>query len=184
MTISTNEAGRSGRGLNVVFTGNGKGKTSAAMGVMLRASGHGLSVGVIRFIKSPGRLYGEATAARKLNIPFASLGKGFVRRHPDQTESRQAAISAWDEAQRWIGSQQYEVLILDEVTYLFHFKWLDVNEFIAWIKQNKPPSMHLVMTGRYAPAELVEFADLVTEMREIKHPLREQGIAAQAGVDY
>ena len=172
------------RGLNIVFTGNGKGKTTAAMGVLLRASGHDLSVGVIRFIKSPGGVYGEATSAVRLNIPFESLGTGFVRQPSDQTEARQAAMTAWKEAQHWISSRHYDVLILDELTYLFHFKWLDVNEFVAWIKQNKPPTMHLVMTGRQAPAELIDFADLVTEMREIKHPFRQLGVPAQAGVDY
>jgi len=172
------------RGLNIVFTGNGKGKTTAAMGVLLRACGHDLSVGVIRFIKSPEGVYGEATTALRLNIPFQSLGNGFVRQTSEQTEARQAAIHAWEEAQSWISSRHYDVLILDELTYLFHFKWLDVNECVAWIKQNKPAAMHLVMTGRQAPAELIEFADLVTEMREIKHPYRQQGLPAQAGVDY
>jgi cob(I)alamin adenosyltransferase len=179
-----NETDRPVRGLNIVFTGNGKGKTTAAMGVLLRASGHDLSVGVIRFIKSPEGVYGEATTALKLNIPFQSLGNGFVRQPADQTDARQAAINAWEEAQRWINSRHYDVLILDELTYLFHFKWLEVNEFVAWIRQNKPSAMHLVMTGRQAPAELIEFADLVTEMREIKHPFRQQGLPAQAGVDY
>ena len=172
------------QGLNIVFTGNGKGKTTAAMGVALRASGHDLSVGVIRFLKSPEGVYGEAITALRLNIPFQTLGKGFVRKPADQTEDCQAAMNAWNEAQRWIGSRQYDVLILDEITYLFHFDWLGVNEFIAWVKQNKPSSMHLVMTGRQAPAELMDFADLVTEMREIKHPYRQQGLPAQAGVDY
>jgi cob(I)alamin adenosyltransferase len=180
----TNIQNQSIRGLNIVFTGNGKGKTTAAMGVLLRASGHSLSPAVIQFIKSPQRVSGEATTALKLNIPFRSFGNGFVRKPSDQEESRKAAICAWEEAQRMISSQAYDILILDEITYLFFFKWLDVNEFIAWIRQNKPSSMHLVMTGRYAPSELIDFADLVTEMKEIKHPFRDQGIPAQAGVDY
>jgi len=184
MNNLSNQLDQSVRGLNIVFTGNGKGKTSAAMGILLRASGHNLSVGVIQFIKSPQCVYGEAAMAQKLNVPFRSLGDGFVRKPSDQTDSRQAAICAWEEAQRWISNKKYDILILDEITYLFHFKWLDVDEFIAWIKQNRPSSMHLVMTGRNAPAKLIDFADLVTEMQEIKHPFREQGILAQAGVDY
>jgi cob(I)alamin adenosyltransferase len=172
------------QGLNVVFTGNGKGKTTAAMGTLVRSYGQAFSVGVIQFIKSPDRIYGEAITAQKLNIAFRSLGDGFVRKPSEQDESRSAAIAAWEEAQRWIISKDYDTLILDEITYLFQFNWLDVNEFIDWIKQNKPASMHLVMTGRYAPAELIRFADLVTEMKEIKHPFREQGIPAQAGLDY
>jgi cob(I)alamin adenosyltransferase len=184
MTNLPNLPKRSTRGLNIVFTGNGKGKTTAAMGTIFRAYGQGLSVGVIQFIKSPGLIYGEATSAVKMSIPFRSLGDGFVRNQTEQDAPRTAAICAWEEAQRMICSQSYDLLILDEITYLFYFNWLDVNEFIAWVKQNKPPLMHLVMTGRYAPSELIDFADLVTEMREIKHPFRDQGIPAQAGVDY
>jgi cob(I)alamin adenosyltransferase len=172
------------KGLTVVFTGDGKGKTSAAMGILARASGHGLSVGVIQFIKDTGRSYGEALMAHRLAIPFQSMGDGFVFKKDNQVESRQSALSAWEEAQRWMLSRKYDVLILDEITYLFLFKWLDVKETIAWIMQNKPPSMHLVLTGRYAPQELIDFADLVTEMQEIKHPFRLQGIQAQPGIDF
>jgi cob(I)alamin adenosyltransferase len=171
-------------GLTIVFTGNGKGKTSAAMGIMARAAGRDFKVGIIQFIKSPDRSYGEAITAQKLGFPFQSLGDGFVRTKSNPQKSRSEALAAWKEAQRWISSQDYDVLILDEIHYLFHFKWLDVNETIAWLKANKPATMHLVMTGRYAPPELIDYADLVTEMQEIKHPFRQQGIPAQAGIDY
>ncbi len=184
MDVAIKQKQGTAKGLVILFTGNGKGKTTAAMGILARASGRDLAVGVIQFIKSPDRIYGEACTAQKLHIPFQSLGDGFVWNHPDQTGAQSIALAAWEEAKRWIGSQQYDVLILDEVTYLFHFQWLDVNDFIAWLKQHKPASLHLVLTGRYAPKELIEYADLVTEMREIKHPFREQGIPAQLGVDY
>jgi cob(I)alamin adenosyltransferase len=172
------------RGLVVLFTGNGKGKTSAAMGILARSSGQGLRVGVIQFIKSPGLTYGEAITARQLHIPFQSMGDGFVLSHPECSPAREAAQAAWAEAQRWICDQTYDIIILDEITYLFAFHWLDVQETIAWLKTHKPPAMHLVMTGRNAPAELIDYADLVTEMQEIKHPFRQQGLPAQAGVDY
>jgi cob(I)alamin adenosyltransferase len=184
MTNLSHKTDQPVHGLNIVFSGNGKGKTSAAMGTLLRAYGQGLSIGVIQFIKSPERIYGEANTAQRLEIPFRSMGDGFVQKQSDQTDSQHAARDAWEEAKQWINSQEYHMLILDEITYLFYFKWLDVNEFIAWIKQNKPASMHLVMTGRYAPAELIDFADLVTEMQEIKHPYRDQRLTAQVGVDY
>jgi cob(I)alamin adenosyltransferase len=184
MTNSTDHPEQSTHGLNIVFTGNGKGKTSAAMGILARASGRDLRVGVIQFIKSPDRSYGEAIIAQRLNIPFQSMGDGFVFNPADHTQACQAARAAWEEAQQWICSQQYDVIILDEITYLFSFRWLEIQEAIAWLKENKPPSLHLVMTGRYAPPELIAYADLVTEMQEIKHPYREQGIPAQAGVDY
>lgn len=172
------------QGLNIVFTGNGKGKTSAAMGIMARACGQDLKVGVIQFIKDSRRTYGEAMTAGRLGIPFRSLGNGFVFKRPDTTQAGQAARDAWELAQQWIVSGEYEVLILDEITYLFHYRWLDVCDFIQWIKEYKPTALHLVMTGRYAPQELIEFADLVTEMKEIKHPYSERKIAAQKGVDY
>ena len=172
------------KGLIIVFTGNGKGKTTAAMGILARASGQNLSVGVIQFIKSSSRACGEAVTAEKLHIPFQSMGDGFVRKPASQAESQAAALRAWEEAQKWISDQAFDLLILDEITYLFYFNWLDVNETIAWIKEHKPAAMHLVLTGRYAPPELIEYADLVTEMQEIKHPFRQQHIPAQLGIDY
>ena len=83
-----------------------------------------------------------------------------------------------------IACSGYDVLILDEFTYPLHFGWLDVKEVIGWLQENKPSALHLVITGRYAPCELIEYADLVTEMRQIKHPFRAQGIGAQAGIEY
>ena len=171
------------KGLVVVFTGNGKGKTSAAMGVLARSTGWDMRVGVIQFIKSAKRQYGEAQTATQLGIPFQSMGDGFVFNRKDQTQSREVAQEAWQKAQKWIESQNFEVLILDEITYLFQYEWLDVNEVIQWLKENKPQNLHIVMTGRNAPQALIAYADLVTEMKEIKHPYKE-GIAAQKGVDY
>jgi cob(I)alamin adenosyltransferase len=179
-----NQTERSMRGLNLVFTGNGKGKTSAAMGILARASGHGLRVGVIQFIKSQERTYGEALTAKRLNIPFQTLGSGFIFRRTDQSQAREAARKAWEEARAWIGSQNYDVIILDEITYLFAYGWVDVKEAVTWLEENKPPVLSLVMTGRKAPPELIEYADLVTEMQEIKHHYREQKIPAQRGIDY
>jgi cob(I)alamin adenosyltransferase len=180
-SISSN---RKEKGLVIVFTGNGKGKTSAAMGILARASGHDLRVGVIQFIKSPDRTYGEANTAKRLNIPFKSMGDGFVFNRSDQTGAKEEAIKAWQAAQQSVSSQKFDVLILDEITYLFTFDWLDVNATIQWLKENKPLDMHLVITGRNAPQELIEYADLVTEMQEIKHPYREQKIPAQKGIDF
>ena len=172
------------KGLVVVFTGNGKGKTSAAMGIMTRTLGHGMSVGVIQFIKSPGRPYGETNLAKRHNIPFQTLGDGFVFNHETDGESCQKALMAWEEAKKAIASRAFDVLILDEITYLFHWRWLDVNEAVAWLRVHKPEDMHIVMTGRNAPEALIDYADLVTEMKEIKHPLRLQNIRAQKGIDF
>ena len=173
----------SSKGLVVVFTGNGKGKTSAAMGILTRSNGWDMRVGVIQFIKSGERQYGEAQTAAQLNIPFQSMGDGFVFSRKDQTQSMQVAKTAWQTAQEWIISENFDVLILDEITYLFTYEWLDINEVIQWLQENKPESMHIVMTGRNAPEALLNYADLATEMKEIKHPYKE-GVPAQKGVDY
>ena len=171
-------------GLILLFTGNGKGKTSAAMGVLARANGWNMRTGVIQFIKSSERQYGEAQTAAQLNIPFQSMGDGFVFSRKDQTQSMQAARAAWQKAQEWILSNKFDLLILDEITYLFTYEWLDVNEVIQWLQKNKPKDLHIVMTGRNASEALINYADLVTEMKEIKHPYKEKGIPAQKGVDY
>ncbi len=171
-------------GLVVLFTGNGKGKTSAAMGIMSRAAGHDLRLSVLQFIKSPDRVYGEAQTAHKLNIPFHSMGDGFVFNRINSAEARDAALLAWEEARAQITSGNYDVIILDEITYLFKYGWLDVTVAIEWLKENKPEYLHLILTGRDASPELVDYADMVTEMREVKHPYRERNIPAQPGVDY
>jgi cob(I)alamin adenosyltransferase len=100
----------------------------------------------------------------------------------DETVAR--ARHGWQLAQNKIASGQYELLILDEFTYLLHYGWVDTDEVIEWLEANKPPMLHLIITGRYAPEALIAYADLVTEMREIKHPFKEQGIRAQAGIEY
>lgn len=172
------------QGLVILFTGNGKGKTTAAMGILARAVGWQFAVGVIQFIKSGERLYGESLLAKTIGVPFESLGDGFVRHRNDKSEAKQAALQAWQKAQDWIIGNALDVLILDEITYLFHFEWLDVGEWIEWVRTNKPTRLHLILTGRYAPQKLIEFADLVTEMQEIKHPFRQKGLPAQKGIDF
>lgn len=172
------------RGLIILFTGNGKGKTTAAMGQLLRAWGHGLKVGVLQFIKRPQSNYGEALAAAKMGIPFFSLGDGFTWDSKDISKSKQLALEAWTKAQEWILEGGFDLLLLDEMTYLFHYKWLDVNSIIRWIKEHKPSQMHIIISGRYAPNELCEAADLVTEMLEVKHPYHTSNLAAQKGIEY
>lgn len=172
------------KGLIVIFTGNGKGKTSAAMGVMTRAAGHGFNVSVLQFLKNPGRVYGEAVSAEKLGVSFDSLGTGFVFRKDQKGEDYEAAITAWEKAKERIQSQPDGVVILDEITYPLNFGWIDTDELIEWLRVNKPPRLHLILTGRNAPEKLIEFADMVTEMKEIKHPFRLQNIPAQKGVDF
>lgn len=170
-------------GLVIVNTGNGKGKTTAALGTLLRAWGREMKVCVIQFIKAETGNWGEIRAARKLNLEWYSMGDGFTWLSKDLDESKQKARAAWELAQGKIASGEYDVIALDEMTYSFHLGWLDINETVDWLKANKPAELHLIITGRDAPAELIEYADLVTEMREIKHPFT-RGIKAQAGVEF
>ena len=170
-------------GLVIVNTGNGKGKTTAMLGTLLRAWGRQMRVCVVQFIKAETGNWGEIRAAKKLDIEWHALGDGFTWTSKDLEESGNKARKAWTLAQEKIASGAYDVIALDEITYAFHYGWLDVNDVIAWLRANKPPALHVIFTGRDAPSELVEYADLVTEMREIKHPFQ-QGILAQAGVEF
>jgi len=172
------------KGLVIVNTGNGKGKSTAAFGVVLRAWGRGLKVCVIQFIKAETGKWGEVKAAEKLGIEWLSTGDGFTWLSKDMDETTARTQHGWKMAQEKIASGNYDLVVLDEFTYPLHFGWLDANEVITWLKENKPSMLHLIITGREAPQELIDFADLVTEMKEIKHPYEEQGIPAQAGIEF
>jgi cob(I)alamin adenosyltransferase len=171
------------KGLVIVNTGNGKGKSTAAFGLLLRAWGRGLHVCVVQFIKSETGKWGEIKAAQKLGIDWFTTGDGFTWTSKDMDETVARAIAGWEVAKEKITCGNYDVIVLDEFTYAMHFDWLDRNQVIDWLKANKPEELHLVITGRNAPVELIEYADLVTEMTEVKHPYQ-QGILAQAGVEF
>jgi cob(I)alamin adenosyltransferase len=172
------------KGLVILNTGNGKGKSTAAFGVVLRAWGRGLRICVIQFIKSKTGHWGEVKAAHKLGIEWLSTGDGFTWLSKDMDETTALARHGWDLAKEKIASNQYDLIVLDEFTYPLHFGWLDVNDTIDWLRGNKPALLHLIITGRDAPPDLIAFADLVTEMKEIKHPFVGQGIHAQPGIDF
>ena len=170
-------------GLVIVNTGNGKGKSTSAFGVLLRAWGRGFRICVIQFIKAETGQWGEIKAAKKLGIDWFSTGDGFTWTSKDMDETIARARHGWELAKEKILSQNYDLIILDEFTYPLHYGWLDMQEAIDWLKINKPQNMHLIITGRDAPAALVEYADLVTEMQEIKHPYQ-KGLQAQAGIEF
>lgn len=172
------------KGLVIINTGNGKGKSTAAFGVVLRAWGRGLRICVIQFIKAETGKWGEVRAAEKLGIEWLSTGDGFTWLSKDMDETTARALFGWEMAQKKIASGGYDLIVLDEFTYPVHFGWLDVQEVVTWLQENKPPMLHLIITGRNAPQELVDFADLVTEMKEIKHPYEEQDIPAQPGIEF
>jgi len=176
---------RQKKGLVIVNTGTGKGKTTAALGVMTRAWGRQMKVGVIQFLKNENARYGEIKAAQRMgSIDWIGTGDGWTWTSKDMDETVARARHGWAIAQEHILHGGYDLLILDEFTYPLHFGWLEIEEVLAWLEANKPPMLHLIITGRYAPQNLIDFADLVTEMREIKHPFAEQGIRAQAGIEY
>ncbi|MBN1449461.1 MAG: cob(I)yrinic acid a,c-diamide adenosyltransferase [Anaerolineales bacterium] len=175
--------GRPKRGLVIVNTGDGKGKTTAAMGVILRAWGRGFRICMIQFIKSSTSSTGEVKAAKKLGIEWHKTGDGFTWLSRDMDETTARALHGWKLAQEKIASGEYDLVVLDEFTYALHFGWLDTTEVLDWLRANKPQDLHLIITGRSAPPELVEYADLVTEMNLVKHP-HDQGIKAQPGIEF
>ncbi len=171
------------KGLVIVNTGDGKGKTTAALGVLFRAWGRGMNAEVFQFIKHTGSRFGESRAADKLDIPWSAMGDGFTWLSKDIDASADMAGAQWGEASKAILAGERDLIILDEFTYPLAYGWIDVEGVIEVLKQ-RPEMMHVIITGRNAPDALIEFADLVTEMREIKHPFNEQGIRAQPGIEF
>ena len=171
------------RGLLVVYTGNGKGKTTAALGLMLRASGHDQRACVVQFVKAAGRLRGEEVAARRLGVDWVATGDGFTNRSSDPAATAQRGRHGWEIARAAITSGTYDLVVLDEFTYALRYGWVDADDVIRWLAAERPPSVHVVVTGRDALPALLEQADLVTEMREVRHPYR-FGVPAQAGIEY
>ena len=170
-------------GLIIVATGNGKGKSTSAFGMVLRSWGMGLRICVVQFIKAETGQWGEIKAAKKLGIDWFAKGDGFTWTSKDMDETIARAVDGWEIAKEKIISGKYDLIVLDEFTYTLAFDWLDTTQVIEWLQTNKPKDLHLIITGRDAPSQLIEYADLVTEMQEIKHPFNE-GILAQAGIDF
>ncbi|TAM16899.1 MAG: cob(I)yrinic acid a,c-diamide adenosyltransferase [Pandoraea sp.] len=171
------------KGLLIVNTGTGKGKSSAAFGMGLRVVGHGMRLGVVQFIK--GALH---TAERDLlgsfdNCDFLTMGDGYTWNTQDRTADIATARKGWNEARRMMESGDYEMVILDELNIVLKYEYLPLAEVLA-VFATRPANLHVVVTGRHAPDALIAAADLVTEMRLVKHPYREQGIKAQQGVEY
>jgi cob(I)alamin adenosyltransferase len=179
----TREQATERTGLVMVFTGNGKGKTTAALGSLFRAWGWGWRTCVIQFMKCEGGDWGEVRAAKRLGIEWHTMGAGFTWQLPDKDAAARRAREAWALAQERISSGDYDLVILDEMTYAFTCGWLDLEDVISWLASHRPQPTSLIITGRGAPERLIEFADLVTEMREVKHPY-ESGLEAQQGIEY
>lgn len=171
------------KGLLMVFTGDGKGKTTAALGMALRTAGHGLKVCFIQFIKGNWK-YGELDAVKRFEglIDFHVMGKGFIWKSNSLDEDNALARKGWDRAVDAMRSGKYHLLVLDEFTYPLNFGMIEPEPALE-VLSHKPPDLHVAITGRDAPKTIVEAADLVTEMRVVKHPLK-AGINAQKGVEF
>ena len=170
------------QGLTIIYTGNGKGKTCAAFGQALRAAGNGFKIAIIQFIKE--KKSGEAKALETFGeqIELAVVGSGFSWAQKDMQEFKDTALAGWKLARDTIMSGRFDMVILDELTYLIHFEIIRESEVVEMLIK-KPQTLHVVITGRNAGEALVAKADLVTEMREIKHPYR-TGIKAQKGIEF
>jgi cob(I)alamin adenosyltransferase len=171
------------KGLLIVFTGEGKGKTTAALGMAMRAAGHGLRVCFVQFIKGSWR-YGEIEAVKRFEglIDLHVMGKGFTWKSEDKEEDARLAREGWAFACAAIDSGVYHTVVLDEFTYLLHYRMLELEPCLETLARRNP-AQHVAITGRYAPEPLLAAADLVTEMRMIKHPLK-SGIKAQKGIEF
>ena len=170
-----------GDGLVIVNTGNGKGKTTAALGLLFRAWGHNMKVIMLQFVKKSTSNYGEHRAARKIGVEIIARGAGFTIGGKNEAENRQLALELWNDAREMINSKAYRMVILDEFTYPLKYGWLPLDEVLQTLRK-RPSGVHVVITGRDAPQELIDFADVVTEMKEIKHHLK-KGIKAQEGIE-
>ena len=171
------------KGLLMVFTGNGKGKTTAALGLAFRALGHGKRVCFIQFIKGSWK-YGELETAKLHGdlLDFHVMGRGFTWKSDNLDKDIAVAREAWQFAKEIIDAGNHELVVLDELTYLITYQMIDEQEMIATLT-SRDPGLHVVVTGRGAGEKLIEAADLVTEMKEIKHPYK-QGITAQKGIEF
>ena len=167
------------RGLILVNTGNGKGKTTASLGVVLRAVGQGLKVLILQFIKS-GHGYGELEGLKKLGdaVTIKSMGKGFIYYNRDKA----AAQEAWKTLVEEVNSDKWDLIVMDEINNAINYELIDVNSVVDMLKQ-KPERLHVILTGRYAKPEIIDIADTVTEMNVVKHAY-EKGIKAAKGIEF
>lgn len=173
------------KGLLIVHTGTGKGKTSAALGMVFRHIGHGWPVGVVQFIKSPSWDTGEAKLLAKFPelVTLHIMGEGFTWETQDRARDIAAAGAAWERAKELIRSDANKLVLLDELNIVLRYDYLAIDDVLAFLRDEKPADKHVIITGRNARAELIEMADLVTDMTLVKHPFR-QGVKAQKGIEF
>ncbi|MBI4296090.1 MAG: cob(I)yrinic acid a,c-diamide adenosyltransferase [Chloroflexi bacterium] len=172
---------KSEHGLLIVHTGNGKGKTTAALGMLLRAWGWDMKAAMLQFVKHSGLDCGEHRAARRMNLEIISHGAGCTLHHEVSKKDAEMAAELWQMAKVKILSGDYQMMILDELSYPLRHGWVSLLEVIEVLARRG--ATHIVVTGRNMSAEIIDAADLVTEMKEIKHPLK-SGVRAQRGIEF
>ncbi|MGK7953363.1 MAG: cob(I)yrinic acid a,c-diamide adenosyltransferase [Xenococcaceae cyanobacterium] len=172
------------KGLIIVHTGNGKGKTTAALGMVIRSLGHGYKVAIVQFIKGAWEPAEKAVLEKwEGQLKFLAMGEGFTWETQDRERDTEKAIAAWSQGLEYILNPEYRLVLLDEINIALKLGYLDVEMVLEGLEQ-KPANSHVILTGRGAPAELIAKADLVTEMSLVKHPFREQGVKAQPGIEF
>ena len=172
------------KGLLIVFTGNGKGKTTASLGMALRTIGHGYKVAIIQFIKG-GWTTGEEKALKSFsNVSWHALGEGFTWETQDRIRDEKLVKEAWNLAKEYIKNESYKLIILDEINIATKLGYLAPEEIITFLKSINNRKNHIVLTGRGASDPIINYADLVTEMKLLRHPFKEQGIKAQKCVEF
>lgn len=172
------------KGLIIVNTGNGKGKTTAALGMVMRSLGHGYKVAIVQFIKGAWEPAEKAVLSKWSDqLEFHAMGEGFTWDTQDRERDIEKAQAAWATSLEYILNPEYRLVLLDEVNIALKLGYLDVETVIEGLAR-KPEDSHVILTGRGAPEQLIAIADLVTEMSLVKHPFREQGVKAQAGIEF
>lgn len=172
------------KGLIIVHTGNGKGKTTAALGMVLRSLGHGYQVAIVQFIKGAWEPAEKAVFNQWAEqLTFYAMGEGFTWETQNRERDIQNAHQAWETGRKFIRNPDFKLVLLDEINVALKLGYLSVEDILAGLEE-KPAESHVILTGRGAPKALIEQADLVTEMTLIKHPFREQGVKAQPGIEY
>lgn len=171
------------QGVMLVHTGEGKGKSSSAFGVAFRAAGWGMKVCVIQFIKGKWKTGEQRAAAKFDNIEWHAMGDGFTWDTQNPEQDIKTSREIWEFAKEKIASQEYDLVVLDEINYCCGYGWISGEEIVEFLKAERPKWMHLVLTGRNAPEAVMEYADTVTEMRKLKHAY-EKDIKAEQGIEF
>lgn len=167
-----------------VYTGNGKGKTTSALGMLFRSLGHGQRCAVIQFIKHEPESWGEFKLATELGVHWKNFGQGFTWQQKDQSLSRDDAIAGWEYAKGLLASGAYDFVILDEISYVLSYGWVSPKSVCEFFTEHRAGLPNLVLTGRHMPEEVCQISDMVCSIEQVKHHLSSKGIQAQEGIEF